>query len=263
MSELMRLRDEILSRQSNLNFFDANCWVGTADFLDGERIIKIPELKEYLGEDIKEVLVSNRKAVDYSPVTGNEELARMIKGTKRFFGTAVLLPETTKEVGNIEEYLNWMKISRLVAARFFPKKHSFAISSHSVEELLSKLSQRNVPLILWNTEVDVNEIEDVCRNFPRLSLILEMGEAKIIYDMQGCYNLLKRYDNFYIGMHGLVTAYLIEDIVNKFGAEHIIFGSGFPLQDPQAIAMLITHGEFDEGSKRLLTGGNIRRILGL
>ncbi|GEM_PF-4303410 len=263
MSWLIRLRDEILSRQSNLNFFDANCWVGPSDFLDGKRIIGVSELKEYLGENIKEALVSNKRAVDYSPIIGNEELARMIKREKRFFGTAVLLPGATKEMGSLEEYLNWMKMNRLVAAHIFPKKHSFSISSSGVEELLSKLSQKNIPLIVWNTEVDMDEIEDICINFPNLPLILEMGEAKIIYNMRDCYNLLERYDNFYMGMDGLVTAYLIEDIVKRFGAKHIIFGSGFPSQDPQAIAMLITHGEFDEGSKRLLAGGNIRRILGL
>ena len=56
---------------------------------------------------------------------------------------------------------------------------------------------------------------------------------------------------------------VVERIVAEAGAERVLFGSDTPLMDPRPQLGKIVTADIDAAAKRLILGGNARRLLGL
>ena len=59
------------------------------------------------------------------------------------------------------------------------------------------------------------------------------------------------------------TPGVIEQLVEEAGAERVLFGSDVPLMDPRAQLGKILTADISDDDKRLILGGNARRLLKL
>jgi len=126
---------------------------------------------------------------------------------------------------------------------------------------LDALHERRMPLILWHIEAGWTAIRMICETYPELPVIVEGRPQKILYHNRFFYPLLEQCGNLFLELHNFNVYLGIEDIVAKFGAERLIFGSCLPFNDPNTSQMMVTAARIDEGAKRRISRGNLSRLL--
>ena len=85
---------------------------------------------------------------------------------------------------------------------------------------------------VWHTETAWEDVAAVCQSHPRLPVIVEGPNRKLLYHNRVYYRLLERFANFHLEIHNLVGYLGLDDVVRRFGSQRLIFGTYFPQQDP-------------------------------
>ena len=76
--------------------------------------------------------------------------------------------------------------------------------------------------------------------------------------------MAKRCENFYLETCSTYrTPGVIEELVEKVGADRVLYGSDMPLMDPRPQIGKIITADIPDGAKRLILGENAGRILKL
>jgi predicted TIM-barrel fold metal-dependent hydrolase len=73
--------------------------------------------------------------------------------------------------------------------------------------------------------------------------------------------LLERHPNLRLELHNFVGHLALEDVVRRFGARHLVFGSYMPVTDPNAPMMLVTHARIPVEDKRRIARGNLTELV--
>jgi hypothetical protein len=205
-------------------------------------------------------IVSHFASISYDPTWANEQVLAAILGTG-FWAGITLLPEMfdSQSAGRSKLEQSIARGARL--ARLFPRSHNFSLRSWCCGEMIQVLVDVHLPLAIWHTEVSWEEIRQLCEEHPELSVIVEGTPQKLFYHTRSIYPLLKYCPNLIIELHN-VTNYLgVEEIVRKFGAQRLVFGSYLPVCDPNAAMMLVTHARISEQEKELIAHGNISALI--
>ncbi len=104
--------------------------------------------------------------------------------------------------------------------------------------------------------------------FPNLTVVaahLGQGYEDDILD------LCSRFPNFYADLsmrlhnledHGMTTEDMAQ-FIRKCGAEHILFGTNYPICDPVQFSDVLASLPLTSGEYELVASGNAKRILGL
>ncbi|MEM2936225.1 MAG: amidohydrolase family protein [Candidatus Bathyarchaeia archaeon] len=251
----------------DLAFFDCNCMVGRWSTLQPGSFYSVEGLLEemsYCG--IGEALVFHSLARSYSPAFGNERLLEEIRGKNQLHGCWVLLPHHTGEVPEPETMVESMLSKGVKAARLFPKEHRYSLSEWVLGGLLPVLEEHRIPLLLdfgnvhWSDSfTDWNAVAELCSKHPKLPVIL-MREG--LAASRNLYPLLERFENLHLDTSYYFVHRGVEEICEKFGAKHLVFGSGMPTYSAGPPMMVITYSSISQREKGLIAGENLRRLLG-
>jgi len=84
---------------------------------------------------------------------------------------------------------------------------------------------------------------------------------KILYDNRIFCRLLEDCANLHLELHNLVNGLGIEDIVERFGPERLVYGSYAPVRQPGAAQMAVAYSRLSDDAKRQIAGDNLRRLL--
>lgn len=255
------LIEDYSARKKKLRWFDVNCWIGVTlpAQLGPER--SLHETAAALSAcGIQQAILSHRMAKDYDPATGTRFLVEAIAAHEQFFGAAVVAPDGApgKQCDN---YTRWLIAKKVRLVRLFPRAHNFLLTDWCAGEWLSVLESRRMPVVLWHTEAGWDEVAGVCRDHPKLPVIVEGPERKLLYHNRVYYRLLERFANFHLEIHNLVGYLGLDDLVRWFGSTRLLFGSYFPKQDPNAAMMLVTHGELSDADRENIARTNIERLI--
>lgn len=251
-----------LNYKKKLHFFDANCWIGKSNNLLPVSLSKASEILEqmdYYG--IEKTIVSHTLSRYYHPLLGNEHLLQEINGIDQLQGCFVLLPPSTKEMGSLDEYIDNMLQRGVRSVRLFPKSHHFSMEEWSIGVLLGKLEERRIPLFIWRREIEWNTLYNICKSHPHLPVILEQCDEEAFWNARFRYPLLEKCENLFLEVHNGILYLEIDDLVKRFGAERLIFGTYLPVDDPNASLMLITEGEFSEREKEKIAHENLEQLI--
>jgi predicted TIM-barrel fold metal-dependent hydrolase len=251
--------------RKQLQFFDSNLWIGYPAIPEFEIIPDISTLTEYLKRyDIVGGVVTHIAAKDYSPLEANEWLLASLQDAPgfRLWGNIVLLPDMfpSKDAGRAYLLPAIARGARM--ARVFPAAHRFSLSDWCIGSkiMLQLLEELQMPLVVWHTEVSWDEVEQLCRTYPALPIIVEGTPRKILYHTRFYYPLLKQYPNLYIELHSLINYMGVEEIVELFGARRLIFGSYMSFYDPNAVIMQVTHARISVEQKMSIARGNLLEL---
>ena len=255
---ILLLTDAYRQARARLGFLDSNLWIGRPrlpEFATGFDLSTLRQRLERYG--IRGGVVSHFAAKDYDPTWGNAQLLEAMAGTGLWAGV-VLLPESLKAGrDDLQEAIS--RGARL--ARLFPATHNFSLRSWCSGTLLRTLSDHRLPLALWHTETSWEEVHSLCESYPELPIIVEGTPRKILYYNRLFYPLLERFPNLYLELHNLVSYLGIEDIVARFGAGHLIYGSYMPVYDPNATMMQVTHARIAEEDKVRIARENLAGLI--
>ena len=204
--------------------------------------------------------MSHFAGLSYSAEWANEQLLRDLDRSGLWAGIT-LLPEMFQQAQAGRAYLSDAIGRGARLARVFPLAHNFTLRSWCSGPLLQTISDCRLPLMLWHTEVSWEEIRSICESNPELPVIVEAVGRKILYHTRLFYPLLERCPNLFLELHNLVNYLGIEDIVHRFGAGRLVFGSFMPVYDPNATMMQVTHARISEEEKVRIARQNLTELI--
>jgi len=256
------MRDQFEQSRRGLEAFDCDVWVGQPSEPCFRWFDTVGNLERFMdAAGISEALVTHFAALNYDFAEGNELALQWAAESSRLHVAITLVPDSVGEVGGMDAYLDRAIDRKARAVRLFPHAHSFSLAQWCSGPILDALLRRNLPLILWHSETTWDEINVICERYPDLNVIVEGSGRKILYDNRMFYQLLATHANLYLELHNLTNYLIVEDIVHKFGARRLIFGSFAPLCEPGAPLGLIAQARISDADKRLIAGGNQRALL--
>jgi len=253
--------DSYRSRKAGLDWLDAHCWIGAGPqgtLRPGTTLDETLALLNRYG--IRRAVVAHVLARDYDPATGNRLLLEAIAGRESLWGAAVLAPGLAgpSEFGRELQSLIAGKV-RMV--RVFPRSHNWSLAEWCCGPWLDVLESRRVPLAVWHTETTWDDVAALCAGHPRLPVIVEGPNRKLLYHNRVYYRLFERFANFHMEIHNLVGYLGLDDMVRRFGSQRLVFGTYVPHQDPNVPMMLVTDGDLSDADRQNIAGGNMQRLM--
>jgi len=221
-------------------------------------------LKEMDFYGISEALVHHARQRDDSPVVGNEILLKEIDGFDRLHGTFAILPMQTGELGSLEEILEIIRAANVQAFWAFPAEHKYLMTRTALNPLYDLMVEREIPLF-----ISVNGscggisgwylIENILSDAEELTLVVtehgSWGHDRFFRP------LIERYEKLYLGISRYELDGGIGDFCGKYGAEKLLFGTGFPRWNPGGPILTLTHADITTKEREMIASGNLERIL--
>ncbi|MBQ8004651.1 MAG: amidohydrolase family protein, partial [Oscillospiraceae bacterium] len=134
------------------------------------------------------------------------------------------------------------------------------VAEWSCGELFTALEEHQIPLLLPLSRVggDFNAVHNIMKEHKELRVILTgVGYTT----MRDVYPLLAMFPNLYISTSVYRGFEGIEDTVERFGANRLVFGSGMPSVSGASSVALLTYARISDEDKALIGSGNIKRLL--
>ena len=242
---------------AEFDFFDINVWWDPTADGQHRRLCDFAQMERELKNfNISKAIISNRNCLKYDPVAANEELAVYIKSVPNLFGCMILVPE----IESIEAYIDNKVGERFICARLFPKTLHHSMKKWCIDGVLSHLERRNIPLILWHTEVEWDTYEALTVEYPELPLIIDGCETKLLYHNRNYTPLLLDYRNIYMETHNIVLAGEL-DCLSSIVGDKLIYGSYYSYNTPNASMYPIVAGQMPYSTKRLISSGTLTKLI--
>lgn len=244
----------------SLEFFDANVVVGRPQNRPlFEPIADPADLSRYLETTpLSGALVWHWAQAEAHPATGNALLPGFLQPAPRTYPCWALLPPATEEpLGLPEELLAALP----GAVRLFPDLHRYLMNRVVWGELLDELSQRRIPVLLSPEHgTDWKQIYALLQDYPEMTCVLcDIG----IWSMDRyTYPLLRTYPKVHMetSMLALDDGGL-EAAVAKFGAQRLVFGTGFPKRYAEAPMLQLAHADIGDAEKQTIAADNMLRLI--
>ncbi len=251
-----------------LELFDCNSFVGQVSVprFYPSRVTASVLRSEFDRIGVAEGLVTHVAAREYSPALGNELLRVELPAGLGFTPCLTLLPTHTEELWAAENLVAELRHRGARAVRLFPSPniHRYPLDRRVIGDILGVLEEVRVPVFLdfdlgRRDEADWPALYDLAEAFPDLPLIVLRPGGR---SDRGMYPFLKNYPNTHIETGGYWVHHGLERVCHSFGAERLLFGSGFPYWSlPGAAYHVATSGVSPE-EKQMIGSGNLRRLLG-
>ncbi len=215
--------------------------------------------RELQASGIAGALVHHGLARDYDPAIGNEALLQEIGAASTLLPCVTLLPHHTGEVPPPRAHVPQLLAQGACAVRLYPKSHTFSLAPWCAGDLLETLAEHRVPLSIELAETSWETLHEVCSAHPALPVIV----TRVSYRQERyLYALWERHDNLYVDISHFQGHRAIEEAVERFGPERLLFGTGLPFYAPGGPVLLVMRAEIDEPARRAIAGGNLLRLIG-
>lgn len=249
-------------------FFDCECMVGRPKKpLDGTAQGIVPDAADLAAEmrrtGIARALVRHRACVEATPESGNALLLEEIRGQADMVPAWHLTPDGIEGQWDPAAAVKEMLARGVRAAWTLTQGRDaapFLLDPWCAGELLGALQTHRVPLLLSYPDIPPGTLHSVLEAFPRLPVILL--ELPRHGRSQPLYRLMTLHDNLYLCISpGYSVHEGIEDLCRCFGAQRMVFGSGYPLCEGGAAVAMLNYAEIPDADRRAIAGENLQRLL--
>lgn len=132
-----------------------------------------------------------------------------------------------------------------------------------LERAIRSLSERNLPLVIRQTDLSFAELEAFALAHPGLAVILESGPRKLLYHIRDIETVMLRCSNLYLSTYNFCNWLGLERSRSKGLLGRLLFGSHAPRFSPDAAMGPIIMSELAWEEKCSIAGNNLRRLLHL
>ncbi|MCX7935449.1 MAG: amidohydrolase family protein, partial [Planctomycetota bacterium] len=185
-----------------------------------------------------------------------QEIAALCRPHKRLLPVWDIVPPHTGEMP-VEKLLADMRAAGVKALRARPDECRFLLDALTCGEVFEALSARRIPLFLPAN--DWARLHAVVRDFPRLRVIAcnigPWGSDRFFRP------LLAASENFYLEISSYELDGGIPALVRAYGAERILFGSGFHYRPMGGAALLLRNLDLPRRDKEKIGHGNLERLI--
>jgi len=214
---------------------------------------------------VDQALVHHALMLSQSPVVGNAVLAESIAGQPRLVGTWAILPPQTGELPGGAAFFRAMAEANVRALWACPEDHHYILDRRTFGGFLDEVAERRVPLLLprdaggprwpetWNLAYRLLE------EYPSLTLVMmahgPWGEDRYFRP------LLESAGRFYLDISRYELDCGLRDLVARYGAGRLLYGSNYPRTGMGGPRLMLAHGGIDDAARRAIAGDNLRRLL--
>ena len=241
-------------------FFDANVVVGRPRKVPLFTPLATPEeFDSYLdAQNLCGALIWHWSQTETHVSSGNALVEDYVNVSRNRFACRTLLPPATEEPTGLANGLSDLSPG---AVRLFPESHRYAMNRVAWDDLLDQLTERRIPVLL-STEHGVGWglMYDLLRDYPELTCVIcDVG----VWSMDRyTYPLLKAYPNVHVETSMLsIEDGGVEEMVKRFGAERLVFGTGFPKRYSEAAMLQLTHADIGDDDRQAIAADNMLRLV--
>lgn len=208
---------------------DCNALLGRlpyADVGDGD-VTSLLATMDHVGID--SAVVAHTMAWRHDASTGNARVLAETADQPRLRPAWVGLPAACDEAPPAAEFVAAARRAGVAAVRLYPADHGYRLSSPDCADLLDTLAAARLPLLTDAEQSSYAELEGIARSRPGLPVIIARSGYRQLRELAGVLNRATnvRVDLSYLGNHlGL------EWLVERYGVERVLFGTGMPDRDP-------------------------------
>lgn len=196
---------------------------------------------------------------------GNDEvLQAMADFPGRIYGYATINPNyPEKEVAaELERCIS----AGMVGVKFHPDMHQCAVDDAKYRAAWEYANEHHLPLLSHTGTGGRNPVksfEKLAEIYPNVTVIL--GHAG--FGSEGANHSIEaasKYPNIYPEITGSVVVYgTLERMVNRLGADRVLFGTDIPFLDPRPQLGRVAFAKISDDEKRKVLGLNAARIFGI
>jgi len=241
--------------------FDVNASVGKSATGASE----FPEVRDRLAFmdrlGIGAALVWNTEATQNHALSSNrnliEEIARTPKAEGRIVPALAVSGLMAYERNGIRALARQMREGGTRALRFVSVFRRLSLCQ--MEPVMRGLAGLRPFLVLRHDETTAQDILDFTARFPDIPVVLTevmWGNCITVFD------LMRQRKNLCVDNSWLHSYGAVEQVVEHFGADRLLFGTGYRSHGGAAIAQLMRAG-LAERDRQLVLHGNLERLLGL
>lgn len=240
-------------------YFDSNVSCGKYGLKPQREAYKLSDISDIMDScGISAALLYAAEAKDCEPEYGNNILYERIKDNPRFYGCFTIMPGVTGCFFSAEDAVADLQAKGMVAARIFPRSHGYMPNEIVIGEYLTALEEASIPLFVDADEISLSDLGGICDAHPNLNVILLSADWS---DAHNVFSYMKKYKNLNLDLSRFQVHYGIELLVDKFGADRILFGSRLPKMSAGAARAFIDYADISDNDKRKIAGGNLARLL--
>lgn len=243
-------------------FCDVNAGVGWPA-RGGAEFATVADLIAHLDRlGVSQALVSHVSARDVHPTWGNKELLNSLgeipAARQRLVPSLTVGATMLHELGAMAELRKQLQSQASRSVRLFPRS-----LNHHLEHVVPILTylQDLAPAILVDFE-ELSSAEDLGKLADRFATLTFICTRIAWHGLASAYDLLARHRNVLLDISWMHTCGTIEDMVNRYGSERLVFGLG-PKSNAGASIAALHDAQIPSRAKDAIAGGNISRLLKL
>ncbi len=197
--------------------------------------------------------------------TGNDLLARFIeKNPDRFLGFVYVSPTMPDRM--VHELTRAIDELGFVAIKLYPPYTPWALNRPQWYPVYEFAEARGLTIIFHTDHLENNRpryFEELAPRYPNVNFVA--GHSGNVPEARAeAIAAAQNHPNVYLETCSTFRAPgVIEELVEKGGADRVLFGSDMPLMDPRPQIGKIITADISEDAKRMALGENARRILGI
>ena len=244
-----------------MKYIDINTMIGPS--IDKVHCNTAEELIKYMDSYHAFSAVTAHNGAFVDPAKYNGEMANTAKDSVGHMRACLILDPMLAEnslpgTGSLYDRL---KALRPAAVRMYPRSTNYPFDVFFCGHILETLNILRLPLLLSETEAPpVREIVSTAKVFPDLPIVLLRDgfcRSRTIAPM------LTKLPNIYIDTATLIDTGLLEELVNRFGAEdRLMIGSGLPYHVPAGSLALVTYSTITDEQKEKILFKNWEKLEG-
>jgi len=255
---------------------DAYCSLGkwrrpvNADLYGHDAASLLDEMDQ---KGIAEAVVHHSIARLSHPIDGNEQAMSMIEGQPRLRACWALLSKASREYPSCEKYVDDAVRRGVRCFAVFPR---FVVSPAGLDTSVREytragtfriLEERRLPLFVdfgvnaagGQDETDWEALRFLLAAHPKLPVIL--SEFRLRGGSRLFPGVMDDHPNLHLETSGLWDYMSIEQVVEHWGAERLIFGTRSPWHSVGLALGMVTMSNVPAAQRAMILGGNIRRLM--
>lgn len=244
-----------------MKIIDINCTFGTL-IKKGKKFTKSSDLLLEMDKYRISSCIAFSSLYVWQPMLGNENVKDIAEASRgRIKACYVLEPNLgTTEMPGRDELARKLEVDRPAAVKLYPRSNNYVLDGFYCGELLELLNRYEMPVFLDSNEApDYKDIPGLAMAYPNIKFVILRTSIK---KSRNTIPLLSKLENVYFDMSVMIDTGLIEEIVDRFGSEKLLFGSGMPFYVPAGALSMIIYSRIDKKHRENILFRNWERIEG-
>lgn len=246
---------------SSYNIIDSHCHVGgyyKFHYADGDIDALVKGMDEI---GVSKIAVSSITAIEVDCVKGNDMVAEAVrKYPDRVIGMAAVNPNRPEEItGELIRCFDRLNLSMI---KLHPAFYACPMTSPNYEPVYEFANERRLCILNHSWE-DPKLLERLSIKYPEINFIQAHSAGNWDgHREDGFIELAKYQENVYVDIVASPVFYdALEKLVDKVGANKILFGSDYPFLNLGFGIGKVVLSDLSEEEKRLIFHDNFHRIL--